>query len=81
MIFNYLFNILFLFRIRTSQFQLLGAACLFLASKFKAVEHLSSEMMVSYTDYSVTVTELKVSPPLIGQYAELRTLIGQKLYL
>ena len=48
-------------RIRTSQFQLLGAACLFLASKFKAVDHLSSEMMVSYTDYSITQAELKVS--------------------
>lgn len=56
---NFLDRFLSVCRIRTSQFQLLGAACLFLASKFKAVEHLSSEMMVSYTDYSVTVTELK----------------------
>jgi len=56
---NFLDRFLSVCRIRTSQFQLLGAACLFLASKFKAVDHLSSEMMVSYTDYSVTVTELK----------------------
>ena len=48
------------FSIRTSQFQLLGTACLFLASKFKAVEHLNSDVLVSYTDNLITSAELKV---------------------
>ena len=50
-----------LFRISKSQLQLLGAASLFLASKFKAIDHISSEKLVMYTDFSITAQELKVS--------------------
>jgi hypothetical protein len=49
-----------LFRISKSQLQLLGAACLFLSSKFKALDHISSDKLVMYTDYSITAQELKV---------------------
>jgi hypothetical protein len=38
----------------------LGAACLFLSSKFKALDHISSDKLVMYTDYSITAQELKV---------------------
>ena len=34
---------------------------MFLASKFKAVEHINSEKLVMFTDYSITGPELKVS--------------------
>jgi len=44
--------------IKVNQFQLLGASCLFLASKFKAIQHLSSETLVMYTDYSINSSEL-----------------------
>jgi hypothetical protein len=47
-------------RISKSQLQLLGAACLFLSSKFKALDHISSDKLVMYTDYSITAQELKV---------------------
>ena len=33
---------------------------MFLASKFKAVEHLNSDVLVSYTDNLITSAELKV---------------------
>jgi hypothetical protein len=51
---------LLLCRISKSQLQLLGAACLFLSSKFKALDHISSDNLVMYTDYSITAQELKV---------------------
>jgi hypothetical protein len=41
----------------------LGAACLFLSSKFKALDHISSDKLVMYTDYSITAQELKVKKP------------------
>jgi hypothetical protein len=50
-------------RISKSQLQLLGAACLFLSSKFKALDHISSDKLVMYTDYSITAQELKVKKP------------------
>ena len=51
---------IYIFRIGKSQLQLLGAACLFISSKFKALEHISSEKLVMYTDFSITCQELKV---------------------
>ena len=47
-------------RISVNQFQLLGATCLFLASKFKAFNNIRSETMVEYTDNLYTSRELKV---------------------
>ena len=55
-----------LLRIPKTTFQLLGATCLFLSSKFKAIEHISSKKLRAYTDDSITEQELKVtSNPLI----------------
>lgn len=56
---NYMDRFLALCRISKSQLQLLGAASLFLASKFKAIDHISSEKLVMYTDFSITTQELK----------------------
>ena len=33
---------------------------MFLASKFKALEHITSDKLVMFTDYSITIQELKV---------------------
>jgi len=64
---NFLDRFLAVCRISTNQFQLLGAACLFLASKFKALEHITSDKLVMFTDYSITVQELKEWELLILQ--------------
>ena len=50
-----------LFRIPKHTFQLLGATCLFLSSKFKAIEHIGSRKLRGYTDDSITEQELKVT--------------------
>lgn len=49
--------------IRKSQLQLLGAVCLFLASKLRQKRPLMAERLVLYTDYSITFEELMVSEP------------------
>jgi len=56
---NFMDRFLALCRISKNQLQLLGAASLFLASKFKAIDHISSEKLVMYTDFSITTQELK----------------------
>jgi len=52
-------------RISKNMFQLLGATCLFLSSKFKAIEHISSKKLRMYTDDSITEQELKETELLI----------------
>ena len=46
-------------RIQKSQLQLLGAVCLFLSSKFKETTPISSENLVMYTDFSVSLEEIR----------------------
>ena len=46
-------------RIDKSKLQLLGAVCLFLSSKFKETSPIPSEQLVMYTDFSVTIEELR----------------------
>jgi hypothetical protein len=46
-------------RILKAQLQLLGAVCLFLASKFKETAPIPSEKLVMYTDFSVSLEEIK----------------------
>ena len=46
-------------RIIKSQLQLLGAVCLFLSSKFKETAPIPSEKLVMYTDFSVTLEEIR----------------------
>ena len=56
---NYMDRFLSKVHIKKSQFQLLGAVCLFLASKFKG-EILPAENLVIYTDNSITAYEITV---------------------
>ena len=46
-------------RIQKSQLQLLGAVCLFLASKFKETCPLTSEKLAMYTDFSVNPEDIR----------------------
>ena len=55
---HYLDTFLSTTAISKSQFQLVAATCLLLASKFSAVVAISALQLVLYTDHSVTVEEL-----------------------
>ncbi len=57
--------------IKKSQFQLLGATCLFLASKFKETSPLPAENLVIFTDHSITTYELTVSSTSRSTYYSL----------
>lgn len=46
-------------RIQKSQLQLLGAVCLFLSSKFKETAPIPSEKLVMYTDFSVSLEDIR----------------------
>jgi len=46
-------------RIEKSQLQLLGAVCLFLSSKFKETAPIPSEKLVMYTDFSVSLEDIR----------------------
>lgn len=52
-------------QVKRTRLQLLATACLFIASKLKETYPLSAEKLVIYTDYSITVQELTVSPQAI----------------
>ncbi len=47
--------------IRKSQFQLLAAVAMFIASKFKETAPLPAENLVVYTDNSITIEDITVS--------------------
>ena len=58
---NLLDRFLSVVSIRKSQLQLLGTACMFLSSKLKETVPLTAQILVIYTDNSVTLEELLVS--------------------
>ena len=58
---NYLDRVLSRVAIKKSQFQLLAATCLFLASKLKETVPLPAEKLVVFADFSVTVEEITVN--------------------
>lgn len=57
---NYMDRFLSVCPIVKTQLQLLGTACLLLASKLREPEHLSASQLVSYTDHSFTEADLWV---------------------
>ena len=58
---NYLDRFLGVQDIKKSRLQLLGASCMFLASKLREAKPLSAEKLVIYTDNSITLDELMVN--------------------
>ncbi|XP_074107918.1 cyclin D [Cotesia typhae] len=55
---NYLDRFLSICPIRKTQLQLLGTACLLLASKLRETRPLTAELLVYYTDNSITLDDL-----------------------
>lgn len=53
-------------RIHKNQLQLLGTACMLLASKLREPKPLSAEMLVFYTDHSITLQDLWVSENVLS---------------
>ena len=62
---NYLDRFLSVELTKKNHLQLLGAACMFLASKMKETIPLTAEKLCIYTDNSVTPTQLLVSYQLM----------------
>lgn len=60
---NYLDRFLSVVPTRKCQLQLLGAVCMFIASKLKETSPLSAEKLRIYTDNSITCQELLVRLP------------------
>lgn len=58
---NYVDRFLSVCPIRKSQLQLLGTTCLLLASKLREPKPLSADILVFYTDNSITRSDLWVS--------------------
>lgn len=58
---NYLDRFLSICPIKKSQLQLLGTACLLVASKLREPRPVSAETLVYYTDNSITLQDLWVS--------------------
>ncbi|KAG8230113.1 hypothetical protein J437_LFUL007659 [Ladona fulva] len=56
---NYVDRFLGVFPVRKNQLQLLGTTCLLLASKLREPRPLSAEMLVFYTDHSITFNDLR----------------------
>ncbi len=63
---NYLDRFLAMMPTRKSYLQLLGAVCLFLASKLKDCRQLSAEKLCMYTDNSITPRELLVRTRMLN---------------
>lgn len=57
---NYLDRFLSVCDTPRTRLQLLGAACMFVASKLKETNPISAEKLVIYTDNSITLSMLKV---------------------
>lgn len=71
---NYLYRFLAITNIKKNQLQLLGAACMLVASKLRESRPLSAETLVFYTDHSITVGMLTVSyrpPPEVAYQCEI----------
>lgn len=58
---NYLDRFLSICPIKKSQLQLLGTACLLVASKLREPRPVSAETLVFYTDNSITLQDLWVN--------------------
>ena len=56
----YLDQVVSVLPVGKTRLQLIACACMFIASKFRETNHLSSKVLVMYTDCSITVDQLLV---------------------
>lgn len=75
---NYMDRFLTVVDIPRTRLQLLGAVCMFLASKLKETNPLTSEKLVIYTDRSITLEELTVSGRGGGRVLPVSLGLGSK---
>lgn len=62
---NYMNRFLNICQVRRNQLQLLGTACMLIASKLRESTPLTAKLLIFYTDNSITLCELLVSQPKI----------------
>ncbi|XP_022902525.1 G1/S-specific cyclin-D2-like [Onthophagus taurus] len=62
---NYMNRYLSMRTVRKTQLQLLGTACMFIASKLREANPMSAQLLRSYTDNSITIEELLMWEELI----------------
>ena len=72
---NYMDRFLSVISISKTQLQLLGAVCMFIASKLKETTPLSADKLVIYTDNSITLDEL-----MVHSYFTLQPLFIKEFY-
>ena len=63
---NYVDRFLSIVFVLKCHFQLLGTACLFIASKFRETVPMSAHNLVVYTDNSITIDQLLVRAVLVS---------------
>lgn len=58
---NYMDRFLSVVNLKKNELQLLGAVCMFIASKLKETIPLTAEKLVIYTDHSITIDDIMVN--------------------